>query len=959
MLKIRRVLFAIFLIAAIGCSSVFAAQAQTVSKLRPIELKDILGWKSINFSAASVDGTWFACRLAPAEGNSEVVFKQLKGDKEYKFPIGESPRGMADIAFSEDARWAAYTVYPDFKEAKNLRKDKKKITGKLVLLNLATGDNKVEFDKLKRFSFSAENPGWLAAHKLPSESQEKEKDKWSGSDLVLRELATGKEWNIGNVSEFAFDKKGNYLAWIVDALGMSGNGIQVRDMATGVVTSLDSDKASYKSLNWTEKGEALGALKGKEEKGFEDKFFSLVGFTGFPVKKMEMVSYDPKEDKTFPAGMTISGNRIPAFTDNLDAILFGIVEPKKKTDSKDEPKEASTEKAAEAKPEPKTPADELVEEDTPDLVIWHWLDKRLQSQQQVQENQDKNFSYLSVYRIKEKKFLRLADEELRDVQAAPKQRWAVGLDTREYELMGNLDGRRYEDVYVIDMMTGARKLALKKARWYFNISPEGSHLLYYDDGQYHTYEMASGRSFNITKDVPASFINTEDDHNVVNPPVPPVGWVKDGIGVLLSDNWDIWNVPVHGGKAVNLTLNGKKDRIRHQRFFRLDPEERGVDLAKPAYLTIYGEWTKKMGIVRIEKAKPAPQVLLWDDAGFGSLMKAKKAEVYLYTRDTYKDFPDYYVADALLQNGRRITEANPQQKDILWSPGSMLIDYTSKNGDKLQGALYLPANYEKSKSYPTIVYYYEKTSQGLNRYAQPTANGFNKSVYTSLGYAVLNPDITYQVNDPGLSSVACILPAVEAAVATGVVDKNRLGCHGHSWGGYQTSFLITQTEMFKAAVAGAPLTNMISMYSSIYWNTGSANQPIFESSQGRFTGGYWENLDAYARNSPVYYADKVKTPLIILHNDKDGAVDWNQGIEYYNTLRRLKKPVVMLEYPGENHGLAKAANQRDYTVRMREFFDHYLMGKPAPKWLTDGIPHLAQKDHIKERAKELRKSVEK
>ena len=740
---------------------------------------------------------------------------------------------------------------------------------------------------------------------------------------------------------------------------MSGNGIQLRDMAMGVVTSLDNDKANYRSLNWTEKGEALAALKGKEEKGFEDKFYCLVGFSGFPVKKVEKTSYDPKEDKTFPAGMTISGNQTPAFTDNLDAILFGIAEPKVKTDPKDETKDANAEKAPEAKPEAKKPADELAEEDTPDLVIWHWLDKRLQSQQQVQENKDKNFSYLSVYRIKEKKFIRLADDDLRDVQAAPKQRWAVGSDTREYELMGNLDGRRYEDVYVIDMLTGVRKLALKKARWFFNVSPEGSHLLYYDDGQYCTYEMATGQTFNITKDVPSSFINTEDDHNVVKPPVSPLGWIKDGVGVLLSDNWDVWNVPVHGGKATNLTLNGKKDQIRYQRFFRLDPDEKGVDLAKPAYMTIYGEWTKKLGIVRIEKTKSAPQVLLWDDAGFGSLMKAKKAEVYLYTRDTYKDFPDYHVADAFLQNGKRITDANPQQKDILWSSGSMLINYTSKNGDKLQGALYLPANYEKGKSYPTIVYYYEKTSQSLNRYAAPTSNGFNKSVYTSLGYAVLNPDITYKVNDPGLSSVACILPAVEAAVATGVVDENRLGCHGHSWGGYQTSFLITQTDIFRAAVAGAPLTNMISMYSSIYWNTGSANQPIFESSQGRFTGGYWENLEAYARNSPIYYADKVKTPLIILHNDKDGAVDWNQGIEYYNTLRRLKKPVVMLEYPGENHGLAKAANQRDYTVRMREFFDHYLMGKPAPKWLTEGIPHLGQKDHIKERAKELRKSVEK
>jgi dipeptidyl aminopeptidase/acylaminoacyl peptidase len=241
-------------------------------------------------------------------------------------------------------------------------------------------------------------------------------------------------------------------------------------------------------------------------------------------------------------------------------------------------------------------------------------------------------------------------------------------------------------------------------------------------------------------------------------------------------------------------------------------------------------------------------------------------------------------------------------------------------------------------------------SQQLNRYAVPSANGFNKSVYTSNGYAVLMPDITYKLNDPGMSAAWCVLPALEAAVAAGVVDRSKVGLQGHSWGGYQTAFLITQAD-FAAAVAGAPLTNMISMYSSIYFNSGGGNMAIFESSQGRFLGGYWDNLEAYQRNSPVYYAANVKTPLMILHNDKDGAVVWNQGIEYYNTLRRMKKPVLLLEYVGENHGLAKPANQKDYTVRMKEFFDHHLMGKPAPAWMSEGVPFLKMKDHLKDRMK--------
>ena len=211
---------------------------------------------------------------------------------------------------------------------------------------------------------------------------------------------------------------------------------------------------------------------------------------------------------------------------------------------------------------------------------------------------------------------------------------------------------------------------------------------------------------------------------------------------------------------------------------------------------------------------------------------------------------------------KKISDANPQQKEFLWSSGSKLIEYTSAKGDKLQGALFLPANYQPGKSYPTIVYIYEKLSQGLNSYTTPTTNGFNKSVYTSNGYAVLMPDIVYKVNDPGMSAVWCVLPALEAAIKTGVVDKDHVGIQGHSWGGYQTAFLITQTDAFRAAIAGAPLTEMISMYYSIYWNSGGGNMAIFESSQGRFTGSPIDVTDAYVRNSPISHAKNVKTPLV-------------------------------------------------------------------------------------------------
>lgn len=942
----------IFLIAAAQEKPQAAPLAATPAPAspRPIGLQDTLAWKSIGSAEISRDGTWFIYRLSPLEGDSEVVVRKTREDKSYRFPIGEAPRfgSASDMGFSADAKWAAFLSYPGYKEARGLRRDKKKSYTKAMLVNLATGE-KAEFDKVRSLAFSGENPGFIALLKFSPESQEKEKDKWTGSDLVLRELATGHEINIGNVSEFAFDKKGSRLAWLIDAQGQSGNGIQLRDMASGAVSALDNDKASYKSLGWSEKGDALAALRGKEDKAYEDKLYSIVAFSDFQDPKgPRKVVYDPAGDKSFPEGLSVSPNRNPQWTEGLDGILFGISQPKKKD------AEGKTEAAKDSGPAAMEGSKDEPDEDMPDLVIWHWHDKRLQSQQQVEERVDATFSYLAIYRVKEKKFIRLADDTLRDVSPAPKDLWAIGLDNSAYELEGNLDGRQYQDIYTIDLRTGVRKLALTKCRWYFGPSADGTHFLYYDDGHFFTCDMAAGKSTNITKDVPTSFVNTEDDHNVVKPPQYPIGWVKDGSSVLLSDGWDIWNVPVHGGRGTNLTLDGKKDGIRYQRRFRLDPEEKGIDLATPVYVGMFGEWTKKTGIARIDRGRPGAVKLLWDDAVFSRLVKARTAEIYLYTRETYRDFPDYYAADASLKAGVKITDANPQQNDFLWSSGSQLVEYKSAKGDRLQAALFLPASYKKGNSYPTIVYIYEKLSQGLNSYTSPGPYGFNKSVYTSHGYAVLMPDIVYTINDPGMSAVGCVLPALEAAIATGVVDRAKVGLQGHSWGGYQTAFLVTQTNAFAAAVAGAPLTDMISMYSSIYWNSGSANQPIFESSQGRFTGGYWENIEAYTRNSPVYYADRVKTPLVILHNDKDGAVNWNQGIEYFNTLRRLLKPVVMLQYVGENHGLQKPANRKDYGVRMMEFFDHFLKGKPAPNWWEEGIPYLKLKDYLKERAKDLK-----
>ncbi len=943
-------------------ASAFRSSDQAPVSPRSMDLPDVLAWKSLAAPVLADDGRWLAYRVSPVQGDSEVVVRATTGDKEYRFPIGEVPPATggpgespasAAAQFSAEGRFAAFAVFQSRQEAARLKTQQKPLHNKLRLLDLTSGLD-ITIENVRRFAFAGDRAGWIAIHKDPPDGApgQRDKDKPKGSDLLLRDLATGRELNIGNVGEFAFDKSGRWLAWTVDAADQGGNGVALRNMESGVVLPLDSDKASYEKLAWADAGGALAVLKGVDDKAYADRLYSVVGFKNLAAATPDRVVFDPKAAGGFPPDMSVSPDQAPSWTEALSDLIFGIRSVKKKPADAKPADQAAEAKDVKDAPDAGKSGGAAPSDDKPDLVLWHWKDARLQSQQQVEEDRDKKFSFLCAYNVERRAFLRLADDNLREVQRPDHGVWAVGLDSRAYDLAGSLDGRRYQDVYAVNLATGQRTLAVKRARWYSSLSPAGNAFLYYEDGNYFAYDMAAGKAVNLTAGVPASFVNTDDDHNVVKPPVPAMGWAKGGASVLLSDGWDVWNVLVAGGVATNLTGNGRKDGIRYRSRLRLDPDEKGIDLDVPQYIDMYGERTKTRGVARLVPGKPGAEVLAWDAASYGRLMKAKKADVYVYTRETTIDPPEAFVADATLKGGRRLTDFGAQRAPFQWSPGGMLVEYTSARGDKLQGALYLPAGYEKGKTYPTIVYIYEKLSQDLNRFAAPTANGFNRTVYTSNGYAVLMPDITYKVNDPGNSAVWCVLPALKAAVATGVVDSKRVGLHGHSWGGYQTAFLVTQTDAFAAAVAGAPLTDMVSMYSLIYKNSGSANQPIFESSQGRFLGGYWDNWEAYVRNSPVAFARNVKTPLVLLHNDKDGAVDFTQGVEYFNTLRRLGKPVVLLEYLGENHGLRKPANQQDYTVRMKEFFGHYLQGRSAPAWLTDGIPRLEMDEHLKERAAE-------
>ena len=949
--------------------AVMAAQpAAPQGAPRPITAADVSAWKSLRGATLSDDGLWFAYIVAPNEGDAEVIVRQTTaGGTVYRFPIGEAPAagggpgggGTPGLQLSADGKWAAMLVYPTATEQKRLRQQRRPVQSKVRLVHLASGETK-EFERVRRFAFGGDAPRALAMHQYGPDAPAGGgaggaggpapgapgmggnlfgggAPRVEGTDLLLYELDTKMIYNVGNVGDFAFDEGGRWLAYTIDARDQAGNGVQVRDLRTGVVQALDAGKALYRRLAWSDTLPALAYLKGSVDSAATDTTWGAFGVAGLNTPTPRRASVGAGGTGKTADGLEVSPDRAPRWTEAGDALVVGL--------------RVAT---------PPVPRSEQLEDDErPSIILWHHKDPRLQSMQLVQEQADKGFSFVAVYTPATNTLVQLTDDRVRTGTLGARDAWLLGSDNSAYERRNNVDGIQRRDLWIVNARTGEKTLVKREARAQAQLSPDGRTVVYWDEGHWQAYDVATRTTSAFTKTAPVSFVDTEDDHNVDRPPTQFVGFSRDGRFVLLQDNYDVWRVALAGNSFTNLTGDGRAKRIRYARRIVTDPRERGIDLAKPLYMVALQARTKKEALVRIDAAKPGAVALTgWRDSRLAP-MKAKGADVWVSTIQTAARFPDYWrvtLANGTIADSVRLSDANPRMNGVAWTPGARLVDYVTEKGDSLQGVLVLPANYQEGKAYPTLTFIYELQSDNLHSFPSPNFSSSPNALigaHTSRGYAVFLPDIVYKLNDPGMSAVWSVVPAVKAAVRTGVVDSANVGLHGHSWGGYQTSFLVTQTNIFKSAVAGAPLTDMVSMYSSVYWNTGGANQGIFQSSQGRFKGNFIEHREAYERNSPNRFADRVQTPLVILHNDKDGAVDFNQGITYYNTLRQLNKDVILLEYVGENHGLAQLKNRKDYSQRLMEYWDTYLKGQPAPEWLKNGIPRLKTEEHLREQKKKL------
>lgn len=893
-------------------------------------------WESLGSQNFSPDGSWVTYSINRVNSENELRIHSLEADTTKVVAYGSR------AVFSDDSMWLAYSIGYSEEAREKMQQKKKPVRNKMGLFDLTTGEVTI-IEEVSSFQFR-DDGHFLAMRRYAIEGRDSD-----GADLVIRDLATGIDTNFGNISSFSWQDEGDRLAMIIDAEGKAGNGIQLYDPSTGILRTLDSSDAVYTTLAWREESDDLAVLRVREDDDYEDDTHEIIAWRRLSSRRSEKLVYDHSADENFPAGMRVVDMRPLNWADDGSALFFGIKDWEKKPAEPEESEEDST-KAGEQEEKAKAEEEEeeeVKEEEPANVEIWHAKDVDIWPTQRVQASRNRRENFLSVWHLDNNRFVQLANDLTENVRLIEGQKKAIGTDETPHDRV-RMFGPAYRDIYVIDVATGDRTLVKERLEYFFNSSSAGKYLLYLEDDHYYTYNLETGAHTNITEDIPTSFVNLEDDHTVEQkPPFRSAGWTQNDRTILLYDKYDIWEVRPDGTRPEKLT-SGSDDKIIY-RYLRLDREEEFIDLSEPVYLSMRGEWTKKYGFAVKRRARE-PETLLFMDASVSRLVKAEEADTYAYVIGDFDDSPDLFVGGPDLSDAEQVTTTNAFQDEYAWGH-SELIDFENVHGRPLQGALYYPANYVPGRKYPMLVYIYEIRSTAVHGYTTPSERSpYNTTVFTQEGYFVYQPDIVYRDRNPGLSAVECVIPAVEKVVETGMIDTDRIGLVGHSWGAYQTAFIVTQTDIFAAGVAGAPLTDLISMYLSIYWNSGGTDARIFEISQGRMEVPFWEDLDAYMNNSALFNIRNMNTPLLVAFGDEDGAVDWHQGIELYNAARRAEKDFVLLVYPGENHSLRQEPNQLDYHRRIIQWFGHYVKGDEAPAWITDGVTLLDREKEV-ERAK--------
>lgn len=918
----------------------FAAQDSTPSVPRDLEPADYGQFETLGFgSRLSPDGRWLAYGVNRVDGENELRLKMLATDSHVTVEYG---RGAS---FSSDSRWVGYLIGVSEEAADKLRKSKKPVRMKLGLRDLTTGED-MEIEDVSSFSFS-EDGRWIAMRRYGKSGSK------AGADLVIRELGSSIDTRLGNVGSFAWCEGASLVAMAVKGEDAVGNGIQLYAPETGVLRTLDSAATEYGSLRWREDSSDLACFREMDHDDGEDVSNEVLVWRNLAGGASAPEVYDHRAIDGFP-DMRLVSNEGLRWSDDGARLFFGLKEwderpewaelPAEEEPTSDEAADAEggDEKKADPKPadEGKTLRETL--DDPSNVEVWHVNDIEIIPRQKKLEGSERREAQLAAWSIDEGMLVILEDELTENVRVLEGQRKALGFDNTPHETLRRF-GPTLEDVWVVDTLTGDRERILERIKYTLSGSRDGRWFAFVRDDHVWVYDLEEGDARNLTAAVDVPFTNREMSQLTDQKPAYGVmGWSADSTQVFLYDRWDVWAFPLDGSRPTRMT-EGREDSTRYRRVVLDFEEEEWIDLDRPMMFSVYGDRTKQSGYARMD-ANGVTELTL-QDARVSGLAKAEDSDTYIWRQERYDDSPDLFVGGADL-SGRQVTETNAFVDEFNWGR-SELVDFTSTTGVDLQGSLIYPANYEPGKQYPMLVYIYELRSQDLHRWQTPReTSAYSPAVFSAEGYFVFQPDIVYRAQNPGVSAKECLEPAVAKVLESGMVDPERVGLVGHSWGAYQTAFMLTHSDVFAAGVAGAPLTNMMSMSMSIYWNSGQTDTWIFHESQGRMDQPFWNDVDTYIANSPIFGIENLKNPLLVAFGDDDGAVDFNQGVEMYNAARLAQVPFVMLVYPGENHGLRQEPNQVDYHYRILEWFDSHLKGDEAPTWITEGQSWIDRQDEI-------------
>lgn len=922
-----------------------AVQAETSTK--PLTLTDIMHFESLEKPVISDKGQVIAVESAPDRGDSHVIVKNVLSQQSYQIS------GASDPLVNHDGRYVAVVVKPSLltRETSDA-KAKKKLKSDMVLLDTQTG-TQTRFERVKEFVFSDDGKhlaiGFEADEESKKDAEPKTTEKLAeagtqcpanidkpkvdkfdqGRRFTLLSLEDQtKRIDVEQVTGYVFDKASRRLALAVNDIANKQHQLQLVDLNTHKKTvAFDSPSQQIGALALAKNGRWLAFTQGKDSELPYGRSYQL-----------SLVDLQSGKISPPPESPEWKLNSYTSLSFSLDSerLFFGRVP------------EVSQQLSLQKITEEKDLFDTNIVTGQRGLKVWHGDDPRIKPNEIKQYEDEQKRTYLAVLHLGSNNVVQLGDKTVPDVTISQHKRFMLASSDLPYRKMATWAGF-YQDYYLVDINTGSKVpfLTQQPSDAEPTLSGNGKYVAYYQQGNVYLYDIAQDRRTNLTKSLKVSFADEDHDYPSSAPGYGFGPWLKNDAGFLVYDKYDVWQFNTESKAGFALTAGkGRTQKIQYRLEGLVDNPDEPTELAYNATVLLHGysDKTKADGFYQATLGEAGVKTLMQGEYKLTVLGRSKDADTIVFSKERFDLFPDLYTANySAPQNAVKQTDLDKQRQAFNWSQ-SELVHWTNGDGKPLDGVLIKPTNYQEGKRYPVLVYYYRFMTDRLHAFPQMNINHRpNFAWYINNGYAVFLPDIRFEIGYPGASSVQALTSGVQKLIEIGIADPDAIGLQGHSWSGYQTAFAITQTQMFKAAVAGAPVSNMTSAYSGIRHGTGIARQFQYETGQSRIGASLFAAPQKYIENSPVFYADRIQTPLMIMFGDKDDAVPWEQGVEMYLAMRRAGKEVVFLQYEDEPHHLKKYPNKLDYSIRMMQYFDHYLKGKPAPEWLSKGEAYVEYK----------------